>query len=77
MSELELREAKERLIGLQQISREESSRVMQELLFYELATKAEEYYSREQKIRAVTLADVKRLAKALVKRYSTAAIVPK
>lgn len=77
MSEKNLLEAKERLVGLQQISREESSRVMQELLFYELATKAEEYYSREERIRAVTLTEVKKLARELVREYSTAAIVPK
>ncbi len=77
MTEKDLSEAKERLIGLQRISREESSRVMIELLFYELAAKAEEYYSREEKIRGVTLDEVKNLAKKLVKKYATAAIVPK
>ena len=76
MTEEDLSEAKERLIGLHQISREESSRVMMELLFYEMAIKAEEYYSREEKIRSVTLVEVKNLAKKLVKEYSTAAIVP-
>ncbi len=77
MTEKDLKEAKERLIGLQQISHEESSRVMQELLFYELATKAEDYYGREKNIREVSLKDVKKLARDLVKNYSTAAIVPK
>lgn len=77
MTEKDLIEAKEKLIGLQQISREESSRVMQELLFYELATKAEDYYLRDEKIRAVTLEQVKKLARELVKNYSIAAIVPK
>jgi predicted Zn-dependent peptidase len=77
MSEKDLQEAKERLIGLQQISREESSRVMQELLFYELATRAEEYYLREKKIQKVTLGEVKKLAQGIVKQYSTAEILPK
>lgn len=77
MTEKELQEAKERLIGLQQISREESAHVMQELLFYELATKAEEYYEREEKIKAVALEQVKRLGHDLIKKYSTAVIVPK
>ncbi len=77
MNEKDLLEAKERLIGLQQISREESSRVMQELLFYEFAAKAEEYYQQESKVRAVTLVDVKKLAKEMVREYSSVAIVPK
>lgn len=77
MSEQELKEAKERLIGLQQISKEESSRVMMELLFYELATRAEEYYKREKRIKAVKLEEVKNLAREMVKKHSTAAIVPK
>ena len=77
MNEKDLLEAKERLIGLQQISREESSRVMQELLFYEFAAEAEEYYRQESKVRAVTLIDVKKLAKEMVQRYSSVAIVPK
>jgi len=76
MTERDLSEAKERLIGLQQISREESSRVMMELLFYEMTTKAEEYYLREEKINGVTLVEVKNLAKELAKEYSTASIVP-
>ncbi|MBM3232894.1 insulinase family protein [Candidatus Pacearchaeota archaeon] len=77
MTEKDLQEAKERLIGLQQISREESLRVMQELLFYELASKAENYYERQKFVQAVRLGDVKRLAKEMVLKYSTAAIVPK
>ncbi len=77
MNEKDLVEAKERLVGLQEISQEESTRVMQELLFYELAVKAEDYYTREKRIRAVSLAEVKKLSRELVKNYSSATIVPK
>lgn len=75
MSQKEFEEAKERLIGLQKISTEESITVMNELAFSELATKAEDYYKYEKLIKAVKLEDVKRLAR--IKEYSTAAIVPK
>jgi len=75
MTEKNLEEAKERVLGLEKISKEESSNVMNELLFAELAGKAEDYYEKEKKIKAVTLEQVKKLAK--IKNYSTAAIVPK
>ena len=74
MSEKDLNEAKERLIGLRKISSEESARVMNELVFAELAGEAEEYYKHEQRIKAVTLEQVKKLAK--IKKYSTAAVIP-
>ena len=48
---------------------------MNELLFEELAGKAENYYTNVEKIKSVTLEDVKNMAK--IKDYSTAAIVPK
>ena len=71
----EFEEAKERLIGLQKISTEESINVMNELAFTELATEAEDYYKYEHFIKAVKIEDVKKLAD--VGDYSTAAIVPK
>ncbi len=77
MTEIELNEAKERLIGLRKVSSEESSRVMVELLFAELADKADIYYEHEKNIRKVTLEQVKELALSLIEKYSTAAIVPK
>ena len=77
MTEKDLVEAKERLIGLRKISTEESSRVMSELLFTELVGKAEDYYDHERKINAVNLEQVKKLAQSMVKKYSTASIVPK
>ncbi len=75
MTEKEFNEAKERLIGLQKISTEESTTVMNDLAFSELATKAEDYYKYEKFIKSVKLEDVRRLAQ--IKEYSTAAIVPK
>ncbi len=78
LTEKELQEAKERLIGLRKVSSEESVSVMNELIFAEISTgNAEEYYNYEQKINAVSLKDVKELARTLPKEYSTAAIVPK
>lgn len=77
MTEKNLEEAKERLIGLKKVYSEESARVMQELIFAELANKVDDYYGYEEKIRKVTLGQVKKLASELIKEYSTAAIVPK
>jgi predicted Zn-dependent peptidase len=50
---------------------------MTELLFEEISGEAGEYYKHEQKIRAVTLEQVKKLASELIKKYSSAAIVPR
>lgn len=75
MTPIDLKEAKERLIGLRKLSMEESSDVMNELMYAELTTQAEDYYKFEEKINAVTLKEVKELAK--IDKYSTAAIVPK
>lgn len=75
MTEKDLEEAKTRIIGLRKLSSEESSDVMNELLFAEaISGKAEDYYKFEEKIRKVTLADVKRVSK--IKEYSTAAVIP-
>ena len=77
MSEGELEETKTQLIGLRKIGSEESAKVMSEILFQELATRAEDYYQHERHIREVSLEQVKALAKKLIRNYSTAAIVPK
>lgn len=77
MSEEDLSEAKERVVGLRKVTSEESSKVMPELLFYELGSRAEEYYKHEEKIRAVKLEDVKKLAKQMRERHSFAIILPK
>lgn len=75
MTEKQLEDAKQQLIGHRQIASEESTHVMQEILFAELANKAEDYYEQEEKIKAVTLQQVKELAK--IENFATAAIVPK
>lgn len=77
MTDKDLKEAKDRVIGLRHVSREDSSRVMNELMFAELVGDAEEYYNFEKKIAGVKLEDVKKLAKELIKDYSTASVVPK
>lgn len=77
MTQDNLKEAKERLIGLRKVSSEESVNVMNELLFSELTTNAEEYYEHEKELEKVTLEQVKALSKELIKKYSAAAIVPK
>ena len=77
LGEKELKESKERLIGLRKISSEESSSVMNALIYEELTEGAENYYEYESNIRKVKLADVKAIAKKIVKSYSTAEIVPK
>jgi predicted Zn-dependent peptidase len=75
MTERDLKESKERLIGLKKVSSEESANVMNELIFYELVGNAEDYYKHEEEIKKVKLEDVKKLAK--IKEFSSAAIVPK
>lgn len=77
MSEEDLREAKERVIGLKEVSSEESVNVMNLLMGNELVSDAGEYYRYAENINKVKLEDVKRLARGLIKKYSTAAIVPK
>lgn len=75
MSEKDLEEAKERVIGLRRVNSEESSNVATELMMEELNGSAENYYKYEQKIRAVALEQVKKLAR--IREFSSAAIVPK
>jgi predicted Zn-dependent peptidase len=77
MSEKDLLEAKERIIGLRRVLSEESTNVMNELMFAELAGDAKEYYNHEEMIGKVSLEEVKALARELIKEYSTAAIIPK
>jgi predicted Zn-dependent peptidase len=77
MTEENLKEAKEMVIGLKRVTSEESSSVMNELMFAEMLGKSEEYYKYHEKINAVTLEQVKELARELAKKYSIAAIVPK
>ena len=77
MNEKDLREAKERVIGLRKVASEDSSRVMQELLSFELVGDAKDYYKYDDIIFKVKLDDVKKLANELIKEYSTAMVLPK
>ena len=75
MTEKDLQEAKERVIGLRKVSSEESTEVLSELLFAELAGDVKHYYEYDSKINKVTLAQAKEMAK--IKDFSTAIIAPK
>ncbi|NCO11332.1 insulinase family protein [Candidatus Pacearchaeota archaeon] len=77
MTDNDLKEAKERLIGLRKVSSEESINVMNELIFSELSTQAEDYYRHEEEINKISLEDVKSMAKEIISKYSTASIIPK
>lgn len=67
-------EAKERLIGLRQISKEKCDSTMTELLLEEIGGDAKNYYIYEDKINSVKLQDVRQLSK--LKGYSFVALVP-
>lgn len=67
-------EAKERLIGLRQISKEKCDSTMIELLLEEIGGDAGNYYKYEDKINSVKLKQVKELSK--LKGYSFVALVP-
>jgi predicted Zn-dependent peptidase len=75
MSEKDLKEAKERLIGLRRVGSEESASVMNDLMFNEVVSSAEDYYDYERRINEITLNDVKKIAQ--IGEFSSAAIVPK
>ena len=78
MTQKELFETKQRLIGIRKIASEESMNVMNNLIFEEISTgKSEDYYKYDEKINDVKLEQVKSLAKELIKNYSTAIVCPK
>lgn len=74
LSGKELREAKEEVIGNYNISMEDSSGQMHQLLLSEIDGNAQEFYEFEKNIRDVKLKDVKALAN--IKNYSFFALVP-
>ncbi len=77
MNEKDLEEAKERLVGLRDVTSEESSGVMNGLMNEEMVGNAEDFYKYEEKVRKVGLGEVKKLAKELIKEYSSAIVMPK
>jgi len=74
LTEKELEQVKEQLIGNYQIAQEDSQIQMVNLLSFELDRNAEEFYEFEKNIRGVKLKDVKELAR--IKNYSFFALVP-
>jgi len=74
LSERELKQVKEQLIGNYQISMEDSQNQMINLLLYEIDGDAKKFYEFEKNISDVKLKDVKNLAK--IKNYSFFALVP-
>jgi predicted Zn-dependent peptidase len=75
MTEEELEEAKERVIGLRKLASEDSSNVMTDLTFCELSGDVSKYYSYEKNIREITLKDIKKLSD--IRDFSVAVILPK
>lgn len=76
MTEQNLKEAKERLIGLKRVLSEESTNVMTQLTYSELTGNALKYYQFDTKVNEVKLEEVKKLSQSLIKNYSTAIIIP-
>jgi predicted Zn-dependent peptidase len=74
LKQKELGEAKERLLGLRQISKEKCDSTMTELLLEEIGGDAENYYKYEDNVNKVKLKDVQNLSK--LKGYSFVALVP-
>jgi len=74
LKKTDFNEAKERLIGLRQISKEKCDTTMIELLQEEIGGDAENYYKYENRINKVRLQEVQALSK--LKGYSFVALVP-
>ena len=76
LTEKELNQVKEQLIGNYQISMEDSQSQMVSLLMNEIDGNAETFYEFEKKISEVKLKDVKDLAKKALEEYSFFSLVP-
>jgi predicted Zn-dependent peptidase len=74
LTEKELSQVKEQLIGNYNIYMEDSQVQLINLLIHELDGDAREFYNFENNIKAVKLNDVKKMAK--IKKYSIFALVP-
>jgi predicted Zn-dependent peptidase len=74
LTEKELSQIKEQLIGNYRISMEDSQTQLINLLTYEIEGNAKEFYNFEKYIKSVKLQDVKKMAK--IKKYSFFALVP-
>jgi len=74
LTEEELNQIKEQLIGNYHLSMEDSQSQLINLLMNEIDSDAREFYNFEKNIKAVKLSDVKKMAK--IKKYSFLALVP-
>ena len=77
LTEEELEQTKEQLVGNYQIGQEDSQNQMVNLLAYELNGNAEDFYDFEKDIRNVKLEDVKKMAGEVKEgNYSFLALIP-
>jgi predicted Zn-dependent peptidase len=77
LTEKEMNEVKEQIIGNYHISMEDSQSQMVNLLSSEISGSANDFYDFEKNIRAVKIGDVKKLAEKISKEHSFFALVPK
>lgn len=77
LTEKELNQIKEQLVGNYQISTEDSQMQMVNLLNFELNGDASELYDFENNVKSVKIDDVKEIAKMVAKNHSFFALVPK
>ena len=74
LTERELQQTKNQMIGNYLISMEDSQIQLGNLLTAEIENSAEDFYKFEKNIKEVKLKDVKNLAK--IKKYSFLALIP-
>ena len=74
LTEGELKQVKEQIIGNYHLSMEDSQSQLINLLINEIDGNAKEFYNFEKNINAVKLKDVRKMAK--IKKYSFLALVP-
>lgn len=76
LTEKELADVKEQVIGNNQILKEDSSLKLFDLLYYEIDGNAKNSYEFEKKIQKIKLKEVKELAKIPLKKSSSFLIMP-
>jgi predicted Zn-dependent peptidase len=76
ITEKELNQVKEQIVGNYHISIDDSQDQMMSLLHSEISTNAEDFYEFEKNIMAVKIEDVKKIAEEAVKNHSFFALVP-
>lgn len=73
MSKRDLEETKEQIIGVRDIEREDSMKVMENLIMAESSGRAEEYYEIEENISSVKLEEIKKIR---IKSFSSISLIP-